>query len=283
LVDIQVPRTDDGTLTICGDTHGQFFDLLNIFRKNGNPSPKHAYLFNGDFVDRGSFSAEVILTLLAYKCLYPDTFHLSRGNHETDNMNRVYGFEGEIRAKYSETMFQLFSEVFDSMPLSYVIDKRVMVVHGGLFSRDDVTLDELRKLNRFQQPPNEGLMCEMLWADPMPQPGRMASKRGVGLQFGPDVTANFLRRNNLDLLVRSHEVRDNGYTIEHDGKCVTIFSAPNYCDQVGNKGAVINIKLRDPTTTEDRPEITYAYWQFEAVPHPNIRAMAYAANSPFGL
>lgn len=282
LVDVHVPRVEGGRLTVCGDTHGQFYDLLNIFRTNGMPSPQHAYLFNGDFVDRGSFSIEVVLNLLAYKCLYPETFHLSRGNHETDNMNRVYGFEGECRAKYNEQMFALFSEVFEAMPLAFVIDKRVMVVHGGLFSRDDVTLEELRKVNRFQQPPNDGLMCEMLWADPMPAPGRAPSKRGVGLQFGPDVTKRFLELNNLDLLVRSHEVKEQGYVVEHDGRCVTVFSAPNYCDQVGNKGAVINITLKGGDGNTDRPPLDYQYWQFEAVPHPPVRAMAYA-NSAFGL
>jgi hypothetical protein len=86
---------------------GQFYDFINIFSFNGYPSPNHAYLFNGDFVDRGSFSLEVILTLFAYKCLFPDRLFLARGNHETDNMNKVYGFEGEVKAKYSEMMFKV--------------------------------------------------------------------------------------------------------------------------------------------------------------------------------
>lgn len=79
-------------------------------------------------------------------------------------------------------------------------------------------------------------MCELLWSDPQPQPGRGISKRGVGLQFGPDVTEDFCRTNNLDMVVRSHEVKDGGYAVDHDGRCVTVFSAPNYCDQAGNKG-----------------------------------------------
>ena len=86
---------------------GQFYDFINIFESNGYPSDTHAYLFNGDFVDRGSFSVEVILTLFAYKWLYPDRLYLARGNHETDNMNKVYGFEGEVKAKFSDTMFKV--------------------------------------------------------------------------------------------------------------------------------------------------------------------------------
>jgi len=141
-------------------------------------------------------------------------------------------------------------------------------MHGGLFSRDDVTLDEIRKINRFCEPPDEGVMSEMLWSDPQPQPGRSPSKRGVGLSFGPDVTHKFLKLNNLELLVRSHEVKDEGYSTEHDGKCVTIFSAPNYCDQIGNKGAFIrfNGNMKPNFTT------------FSAVPHPNVPPMAYASS-----
>lgn len=105
LIDVSVPK--DGMLTVCGDVHGQFYDFINIFNINGYPSSNHAYLFNGDFVDRGSFSLEVILTLFAYKSLYPDRLFLARGNHETDNMNKVYGFEGEVKAKYSELMFKV--------------------------------------------------------------------------------------------------------------------------------------------------------------------------------
>ncbi|KAI8338341.1 Metallo-dependent phosphatase-like protein [Chlamydoabsidia padenii] len=228
LIDITIPK--DGKLTVCGDVHGQFYDFINIFTFNGYPSANHAYLFNGDFVDRGSFSLEVILTLFAYKCLFPDRLFLARGNHETDNMNKVYGFEGEVKAKYSEMMFKLFSETFNALPLAHVIQHKILVVHGGLFSRDDVTLDDIRKIDRLalRQPPNDGLMCELLWSDPQPELGRGASKRGVGVQFGPDVTKNFLERNNLDMLIRSHEVKEDGYVIEHDGKCVTVFSAPNY-------------------------------------------------------
>ncbi|KFZ49197.1 Serine/threonine-protein phosphatase 5, partial [Antrostomus carolinensis] len=104
--------TQTEKVTVCGDTHGQYYDLLNIFELNGLPSESNPYIFNGDFVDRGSFSVEVILTLFGFKLLYPDHFHLLRGNHETDNMNQIYGFEGEVKAKYTAQMFALFSEVF---------------------------------------------------------------------------------------------------------------------------------------------------------------------------
>ncbi|XP_073122364.1 serine/threonine-protein phosphatase 5 isoform X1 [Henckelia pumila] len=267
LVDINVP--DGKHFTVCGDVHGQFYDLMNIFELNGLPSEDNPYLFNGDFVDRGSFSVEVILTLFAFKCMSPSAMYLSRGNHESKSMNKIYGFEGEVKSKLSDKFVELFAEVFCCLPLAHVINKKVFVVHGGLFSVDGVKLSEIRAIDRFCEPPEEGLMCELLWSDPQPQLGRGPSKRGVGLSFGADVTKRFLQDNNLDLVVRSHEVKDEGYEIEHDGKLITVFSAPNYCDQMGNKGAFIRFEAPDL-----KPNIV----SFSAVPHPDVKPMAYANN-----
>lgn len=259
------------TMTVCGDTHGQYFDLMELFRLNGFPTENHHYLFNGDFVDRGSWSCEIALLLYAYKWFRPMSFFLNRGNHETDDMNKVYGFEGECKAKYNERVFKLFSESFSALPLATLIGQKYLVLHGGLFSDDKVTLDDIRKLNRHnqRQPGQSGLMMEMLWTDPQPQPGRGPSKRGVGMQFGPDVTKRFCDNNGLDAIIRSHEVRMEGYEEEHGGKCITVFSAPRYCDSTENKGAYINIG----------PDYKLDFHKFDAVPHPNIKPMAYAQNS----
>lgn len=221
MVEMEVGK--EHQLTVCGDTHGQFFDLLEIFRLNGFPTASHYYLFNGDFVDRGSWSTEIALLLYAYKWLFPNAFFLNRGNHETDDMNRVYGFEGECKAKYTEKVFKLFSESFSALPLATLVGKKYLTLHGGLFSDDKVSLDDIRKLDRHRQrqPGQQGLMMEMLWTDPQTTPGRGPSKRGVGLQFGPDVTKRFCEANGLDAVIRSHEVRMEGYEVEHDGRCIT--------------------------------------------------------------
>ena len=285
MVEMEVAK--DHQLTVCGDTHGQYFDLLEIFRLNGFPTDTHYYLFNGDFVDRGSWSTEIALLLYAYKWLRPKAFFLNRGNHETDDMNRVYGFEGECKAKYSEKVFKLFSESFSALPLATLIGKKFLTLHGGLFSDDKTSLDDIRKLNRHnqRQPGQQGLMMEMLWTDPQTAPGRGPSKRGVGLQFGPDVTKRFCETNGLEAVIRSHEVRMEGYEVEHDGRCVTgksisrhagdmppllphsltwaVFSAPKYCDSTENKGAYINIG----------PELKLEFHKFDAVPHPDIKPM----------
>jgi len=265
LVDIDVPES--GEFTVCGDVHGQYYDLLNIWEKNGNPAEDNPYLFNGDFVDRGSFSIEVILILFAWKLLYPRHMNLARGNHETRNMNKLYGFEGEVTKKYDEDLYQLFCEAFCLLPLCHVISKKVFVVHGGLFSTDNVTLDSIRKVNRVCEPPDEGLMTEMLWSDPQPGKGRTPSKRGVGVAFGKDVTENFLKTNDLKLVIRSHEMKEEGYELEHGGQLITVFSAPNYCDQMGNKGAFIRL---------DGKTLTPKFTSFAAVPHPSVKAMQYA-------
>ncbi|KAF8539253.1 Metallo-dependent phosphatase-like protein [Trichophaea hybrida] len=264
----EVKIEEGQTLTVCGDTHGQYFDLLEIFNRNGYPTESHMYLFNGDFVDRGSWSTEIALLLFTYKCLYPKSFFLNRGNHETDDMNRVYGFEGECKAKYSERMFKLFSEAFSALPLATLIGGKYLVLHGGLFSDDKITLKDIRDYDRHRQrqPGQEGLMMEMLWTDPQSLPGRGPSKRGVGLMFGPDVTKRFCENNGLEAIIRSHEVRMGGYEVEHDGRCITVFSAPNYVDSSGNKGAYINIG----------PDYKLQHNVFDAVPHPDIKPMAYA-------
>lgn len=120
-------------------------------------------------------------------------------------------------------MFKLFSESFSALPLATLVGEKYLVLHGGLFSDDNVTLDDIRKLNRHnqRQPGQSGLMMEMLWTDPQDEPGRSASKRGVGLQFGPDITKKFCEKNGLEAVIRSHEVRMAGYEVQHDGRCIT--------------------------------------------------------------
>lgn len=272
---VQLPILTDNHITVCGDVHGQFYDLANgIFKQNGLPSAENPYLFNGDFVDRGSFSVEVILTLLAFKVWCPEAIHLTRGNHESVNMNRIYGFEGEVRSKYSETIFNLFTEMFQSLPLAYILDgssqpdgRKAFIVHGGLFSKDGVTIDDINALNRHTEP-DTGIMAEMLWSDPQDDDGWGPSKRGIGVAFGPDVTHRFLDNNGLDLIVRSHEMKNDGYEVGANGRLITIFSAPNYCDQMGNRGAFIKFgHTMQPN-----------FVQFKEVPHPNMPPMQYASN-----
>jgi serine/threonine-protein phosphatase 5 len=274
LIDINIEYKKK--FTVVGDIHGQFFDLLNIFKINGLPSEENPYLFNGDIVDRGSFSIECILLLLSLKLLYPKHLYISRGNHETHSMNQMYGFEGECKHKYSAQVYEFFTQVFQVLPLAHCLigldedgepESRVLVMHGGLFSQDNVKLDDIRKIDRNKQPPSEGLMCEILWSDPMLVDGRVVSKRGIAIAFGPDVTSEFCENNNLDYIIRSHEVKQMGYEVAHNGQCITVFSAPNYCDTMGNQGAIIRLEA---------PSLKPDFKRFDAVPHPDMKPMAYA-------
>ena len=266
IIDITIPK--DKYITVVGDIHGQFYDLLKIFEINGYPSEDNPYLFNGDFVDRGVFGVECIVTLIAFKILYPKHFFMARGNHEDISINYRYGFRNEAIDKYEGdgSVFDCFSELFKFLPLGHVLNKEVLVIHGGLFSKDGVTIDELKKIDRFRNVPLKGLMADLLWSDPMEQNGKIPSMRGAGVNFGPDVTEKFLKENNLKLLVRSHQVRMEGYQIEPGGKVITVFSAPNYCDRQGNKGAIIRFQ-----GGEMKPN----FIKFEASPHPDISIMKY--------
>lgn len=194
---VSIHREDEEEITVCGDIHGQYYDLLNIFQINGSPSKENPYLFNGDFIDRGSFSVEVIITLLSWKICFPNHFFMSRGNHETKNLNKMYGFEGEVKAKYDLKVYELFNDMFQYLPLSHCINKKVFVTHGGIFSKDGVKLEDIRKTKRDKEPGDEGIMVDCLWADPCDIPGRHPSKRGISVMFGPDVTEKFLNDNDL--------------------------------------------------------------------------------------
>ncbi|TID30725.1 hypothetical protein CANINC_000641 [Pichia inconspicua] len=267
-----IKLNDVEIITVCGDTHGQFYDVLNIFKTFGKVDSKHAYLFNGDFVDRGSWGCEVALLLYALKVLFPTRIFINRGNHETDDMNSVYGFTDECKFKYGEKLFKCFSESFGNLPYSTLINKEYLVMHGGLFSDDTISLQDIKKINRFKQvhgqPPKTGIEMELIWTDPQPQEGRSLSKRGIGMQFGPDITAKFCERNNLKGILRSHEVRQNGYEWEHNGLLCTVFSAPNYCDVQGNLGGVVNFYRDGKMECKN----------FSAVPHPDVPPMKYTKN-----
>ena len=260
LVDIIIPKNKN--ITIVGDIHGQFYDLLHIFEINGYPSENNIYVFNGDYVDRGKFSVECLTTLISFKILYPNYIFMSRGNHEDKSINTRYGFKFEVLNKFNSDIriLDCFNEFYKFLPLGHILNNEILIIHGGLFSKDGVTLNELKQINRFRDIPLEGLMCELLWSDPHDLNGTMPSQRGAGVYFGPDVTEKFLRENNLKLLIRSHEVRNEGYSIEVGGQTITVFSAPNYCDTVGNKGALIkyiNGDLNNPH-----------FIKFDASPHP---------------
>lgn len=142
-------------VTVCGDIHGQFFDLLELF-KTGGEIPDTNYVFIGDFVDRGYHSIETFLFLLCLKIKYPGNLTLLRGNHESRMISKSYGFYEEVFRKYGNiNPWKYFTDVFDYLPIGAVIEGKVLCIHGGL-SPDLRTLDQMRTLERKVEIPNDG-------------------------------------------------------------------------------------------------------------------------------
>ncbi|XP_023600581.1 serine/threonine-protein phosphatase with EF-hands 2 isoform X2 [Myotis lucifugus] len=138
-------------ITVCGDLHGQLDDLIFIFYKNGLPSPERAYVFNGDFVDRGKDSVEILMVLFAFMLVYPKEFHLNRGNHEDHMVNLRYGFTKEVMQKYKmhgKKILQRLQDVFCWLPLATLVDEKVLILHGGVSDTTDLEL--LSKLERHK-------------------------------------------------------------------------------------------------------------------------------------
>ena len=225
-------------IQICGDIHGQFSDLLRIFELAGYP-PSKKYLFLGDYVDRGKYSVEVMLLLFAMKVKYKKSVFLLRGNHEDETLNRVYGFYDEVKRKYSVRCWKAFVNCFNWMPASALVSDRILCMHGGL-SPSMKNYKQIESIPRPQSVPEVGLLCDLLWSDPDPDiEGWGPNDRGVSYVFGKDVVHKFCAENDLDLIVRAHEVVEDSFLFFADRKLVTIFSAPAYCDTYTNSGCVL--------------------------------------------
>ena len=235
LLEVGVP------MNICGDTHGQFSDLLRLFEMGGYP-PDSNYLFLGDYVDRAKQSIEVITLCLIYKIKYPEQFFLLRGNHECASLNRIYGFYDECKRRYSVKLWRIFADCFNCMPVAAVVEDKILCMHGGL-SPDLDNLAQIFDIPRPTDVPDEGLLCDLLWSDPDPDVmGWGYNSRGVSYTFGHDVIQDFLGRHDLDLICRAHQVVEDGYKFEANRQLCTIFSAPNYCGEFDNAGAILTVR-----------------------------------------
>jgi len=250
-------------VTVCGDIHGQWHDLKELFKISGYP-PDTNYLFMGDYVDRGYYSVECVTLLVCYKVRYPDRVVILRGNHESRQITQVYGFYDECLKKYGNpNVWKYYTDLFDFLPLTALIEDKIFCLHGGLSPRIQ-TLDDIRAFNRFQEVPHDGLMCDLLWSDPDEKLGWSPSPRGAGYIFGPDISEKFCACNNLHHISRAHQLVMEGFNWNHDQKVITIFSAPNYCYRCGNQAAIMildeNMKAEfqkfDPAPRQGEPNIT---------------------------
>lgn len=230
----------EAPLKICGDVHGQYYDLLRLFDYGGHP-PASNYLFLGDYVDRGKQSLETICLLLAYKIKYPENFFLLRGNHECASINRIYGFYDECKRRYNVKMWKTFTGCFNCLPVAAVLDEKIFCCHGGL-SPALQSMEQIRKIERPTDVPDQGLLCDLLWSDPDKETaGWGENDRGVSYTFGTEVVSKFLLKYDFDLICRAHQVVEDGYEFFAKRQLVTLFSAPNYCGEFDNAGAVMSV------------------------------------------
>lgn len=251
-------------LNVCGDIHGQFYDLVVLLEEGGSPG-SNQYLFLGDYVDRGCYSTEVMFYLLSWKINYPDTFYMLRGNHECRLLTENFNFLQECLCKYNEELWDEFMLLFDALPLAALVTTEYgtfYCVHGGL-SPDILHIEEVDQIDRFQEPPGDGPFCDLLWSDPIEEETADDLEedemqdwynveyvenphRGCGYIFGYKAAVDFLENNHLTALVRAHEVQREGYfnhyfrmDLEGIPPVITVFSAPNYCDLYYNRAAIL--------------------------------------------
>ena len=179
--------------------------------------------------------------LLAYKVLYPENFFLLRGNHECASINRIYGFYDECKRRFNIKMWKKFQDVFNVLPFAAVVDEKIFCIHAGL-SPDLNSPEQIKRIMRPTDVPDSGLLCDLLWSDPEADiSGWAENDRGVSYTFGEDVVSKFLQKHDYDLIVRAHQVVEDGYEFFADRQLVTIFTAPNYCGEFDNAGAIMSV------------------------------------------
>jgi len=255
-------------VSISGDIHGQYYDLLQLLNVGG-PVESTRYLFLGDYVDRGHFSVEVMLLLFALKITYPSSIFLLRGNHESRHLTEYFTFKLECVHKYNESLYEDFLLSFHTMPLAAIVNHQFICLHGGL-SPELKTIQDIQAIHRFHEPPPSGLMCDILWSDPAAdfKPAdksihtNMNEVRGCPYHLTYHAVSEFLNRNKLLSLVRAHEAQDDGFKVlepRANGfpSVITVFSAPNYLDSYHNRGSVLHF---------DGSELNVR--QFNCSPHP---------------
>ncbi|KAF8509072.1 calcineurin A [Hysterangium stoloniferum] len=260
----------DAPVIICGDIRGQYYDLMKVFEIGGNPVETR-YLFLGNYVDSGYFSIECVLYIWALKMCFPESIFLLRGSHESHHSMDHFTFKLECSHKYSERIYEACMQSFCALPLASILNKAFLCIHGGI-SPELQTMDDVGKISRFQEPPIHGLMCDILWSDPVENFGKEKNPQACFLHnnvrersffFTYHAVSEFLERTGLLCIIRAHETQDAGYRLYRKAAAtgfpavITLFSAPNYLDVNNNNAAIFKYGGQ-----------VMNICQFSASPHP---------------
>ncbi|VDM62935.1 unnamed protein product [Angiostrongylus costaricensis] len=225
-------------IKVIGDIHAQYQDMNRLFDLVGRV-PEERFIFLGDYVDRGPQGVEVIILLFALKLRYRDRIYLLRGNHETPAVNKIYGFYNECVMKYGAGMWWDFQWCFNRIPLAGLISKKVLCMHGGL-SPELNHLDVIRNIPRPCEPLDRGLLIDLTWSDPTNKgDGPFSHVSGISYMFGKGVVQQACQMLGIDLIIRAHQVVQDGYEMMAGRRLITVFSAPNYCGQFTNAAAIV--------------------------------------------
>ena len=232
-------------LIICGCINAHFEELKDIFKICGNIS-ETKYLFLGDYVGRGWNGLSTFILLILYLIKYPNNIILLRGNHDSRIFSQIYGLYNECFKKYNnkdeaQDIYNKINELFDLLQLAAIIDNKLFCIHGGL-SPQLKKIEEINILDRKKEIPENGIITDLIWSDPKEDVNEyLPSKKGVGQFYGEKAVNNFLKDNsNIEMIIRSHELVDNGYKYQFNNKLLTVFSAPDYGGRIGlNVGSVL--------------------------------------------
>ena len=141
----------------------------------------------------------------------------------------MYSCHNLGKRRYNLKIWKYFLDVFNVLPICALIDDKILCMHGGL-SPDLNSLEDIHNIQRPIDIPEQGLLCDILWSDPNPEiKGWGDNERGISYTFGQDVVESFLKKFNIDLVCRAHQVVEEGYEFNWNRRIVTVFTAPNYC------------------------------------------------------
>jgi len=218
---------------VIGDIHGNLETLQRLIEIIDGKKPEFV-IFLGDIVDRGTNQLECLILVLALKIRYPNRYYLLKGNHETLEMNKAYGFFQEFEYRYNNQIkFDEVLAVYNVLPFCALINKGILCLHGGI--PEDVAI--LKKLKGLK-PRNivsvfktiAKSLVQIMWNDPKTNlRGFTESFRGLGIKsFGEDVFNDFMKENSLKYIIRAHEVFPEGYKWFFNERLLSIFSSANY-------------------------------------------------------